>query len=120
MATNHTSTTSPSVSRIGGSCGRWRSCHHMTLICIPWSVRRLLPPMARNMGSVRLHKVIQMYIPSHDLGICDPDQDSGERLTVPCLPVFQIADTIIGRPTDMFRCVSPSHSQYRLADLTLV
>lgn len=52
----------------------------------------------------RVHAVIHMHIPSHDLRVADPDDDSGDRLTVPC-SVFRIADTIIGRPSDVLRLV---------------
>lgn len=55
-----------------------------------------------------------MFIPSHDLGVHDPDEDSGERLAVPCAPVFQVAYTTVGRPSNMFGCVLSSYLQFLL------
>ncbi|KAI0695894.1 hypothetical protein BC835DRAFT_1272766 [Cytidiella melzeri] len=61
---------------------------------------------------------IQMYIPSHDLRVADPDEDTGDRLTVPC-SLFRIHDTIIGRPSDMHR-VSRWVTEFPLATLQRV
>ncbi|KAI0341686.1 hypothetical protein BDW22DRAFT_259794 [Trametopsis cervina] len=63
-------------------------------------------------------RFIHMHIPSHDLRVADPDDDSGDRLTVPC-SVFRIADTIIGRPSDVLR-VSQWITQFPLATLQRV
>lgn len=52
-----------------------------------------------------VHLVIRRYIPSNDLRLIDHDEESGDRLTVPC-PLFRVPETIVGRPSDMYQYVA--------------
>lgn len=46
---------------------------------------------------------IDSHIPDESLGVEDEDRLTGERLTIPCPPVFNIPFHIERRPTDIMR-----------------
>ena len=48
---------------------------------------------------------IDSHIPDTSLGVEDPDPVTGERLTIPCPPVFNIPPHDERRPTDILRRV---------------
>ncbi|KAI0093642.1 hypothetical protein BDY19DRAFT_918096 [Irpex rosettiformis] len=66
----------------------------------------------------QISEFIRAHIPSHDLHVIDPDVESGDRLTLPS-PVFRVAETIVGRPSDMYR-VSRWVTEFPLATLQRV
>ncbi|KAM6500543.1 hypothetical protein JOM56_003557 [Amanita muscaria] len=70
-----------------------------------WRRLECIQPIDSGIMDKRVTDWIDTHIPDTSLGCDDTDHSTGESLTIPCPPVFDIPPHVEMRPTDIFRMV---------------
>ncbi|KIL69725.1 hypothetical protein M378DRAFT_184127 [Amanita muscaria Koide BX008] len=70
-----------------------------------WRRLECIQPIDSSIMDKRVTDWIDTHIPDTSLGCDDTDHSTGESLTIPCPPVFDIPPHVEMRPTDIFRMV---------------
>ncbi|PFH54379.1 hypothetical protein AMATHDRAFT_135346 [Amanita thiersii Skay4041] len=71
----------------------------------PWRKLESIQPIDATKLDEKIIQWVDSFIPETSIGVEDSDPLTGETLTVPCPPVFDIPTHVERRPNDIFRMV---------------